>query len=670
MRSAFGKIPAAVGAAALLALAVCGPVTAADESGESGDETIELTGAEFRWGMMNEANNAAHAPGTWNFFSAGKIPDPGKGNTAMKREDWDQSSGSVEIQKWDGSAYKDATWDGLSTDSDGEKITSAGSGRYSNHQFVFSGGKGTAAKDGSAAHIEWEGAVSVVFYSGYTFFYLSDPVLDVADGNGKITATLSGFGGDREDPDAWEPIEPREVTIADLPGLTLTDSDGFTATPAYDDVKVSTASCPNTGSFPKSFIDFQEDLGTAAFWCKSGSSTDTAKKALPVAVSFDASRPITPPTPGPPTPTPTATPTTPTPTASPKPGANGGKTTLTGAALAWGMANEANNAAHAPGTWNFFTAGKVRLDGGTELDADDWKQSAGNVAIQKWDGEAFKKATWNGRSTDADGTSIAPPSSKVYSGHQFVFSKGTGSADLSKRTVHIKWTGDVTVLFYSGLTFFTLSDPELTVANGKGTLTASVSGVGGSRDDPTSGGDSVSARRVTVADLPAVSFSDGKGLKATPAFDSVDVNTTSCKESGSFPKSFIEVQEDLGTAGFWCRTGSSTDDAKEPLALAVSFDASDPVDAAEPDDSDSDSDDVSNDAPGLADALNSVPTAVADAGRTLVDAISAPLRLVSSHLDIGHTTLWIVGTVLWALAAIALAVALLRFPTPEPSPHD
>ena len=654
---------------ALVALVLCGPVTAAEEPDTTGDDTIELTGAELRWGMSNEANNAAHAPGTWNFFSAGKIPDPGNGFTAMKREDWAQSADDVEIKKWDGSAYQDATWEGLSTDSEGEKITNAGSGRYSNHQFVFSGGVGTAAADGSTAHIEWDGDVSVVFYSGYSFFYLSDPVLDVADGKGTITATLSGFGGSREDPDVWEPIDERTVTIADLPGLSLT-GDGFTATPAYDDVKVSTASCPNTGSFPKSFIDFQEDVGTAAFWCKSGSGTDAAKKALPVTISFDASKPITPPTPAPPTPTPTPKPTSTTPTAGPTPGPTGGKTVLTGASLAWGMSNEANNAAHAPGTWNFFTAGKVSLNGGDELEADDWKQSAGNVAIQKWDGQRFKKATWAGRSTDADGNSIAPASSKRYSGHQFLFSRGTGTADLAKGTVQIEWAGDVTVLFYSGLTFFTLSDPELTVANGKGRLTAVLSGVGGSRDDPTSGGDAVSAGRVTVADLPSVSIIEGKGIRATPAFDNVDVNTTSCKESGAFPKSFVEAQEDLGTAAFWCRTGSSTDDAKEPLALAVSFDASDPVDAAEPDDSDSSSDDVSNDAPGFVDALTSLPTSVAEAGRAVVDAMSAPLRMVSAQLDVGNATFWIVGTVFWALSAITVAMAFLRFPTPEPSPQD
>jgi hypothetical protein len=162
-----------------------------------------------------------------------------------------------------------------------------------------------------------------------------------------------------------------------------------------------------------------------------------------------------------------------------------------------------------------------------------------------------------------------------------------------------------------------------------------------------------------------------KGFTATPAFDSVKVNTTSCTSSGSFPKSFIEAQEDLGTAAFWCASGSSTDDAKKALPLTISFDASDPVDSGEPDASDSDSDDVSNDAPNLTSALASVPAAVADVGRAVAEAVSFPLRLVSSHFGAGVPTLWIVGTVLWVLTAAAVAVALLRFPTPTyRSRHD
>lgn len=280
-----------VAAALLLAALALYPVpaTAADDA-----TPVDVTDAVLRWGMSNEANNAAHAPGTYNFFSAGKIPDPGKANVVLPQTAWAQSSGPVAIEKWNGTAYRPATWAGLSTDSDGVTIPGPSSGRYSGHQFVFSGGTGTVDRAAGTAQISWDGDVSVLAYSGYTFFYLSDPVLEVADGAGTLTGTLSGFGSSREQPDLWQEIAPVEVTLADLPAVDLDDGAGFNAVPAYDGVEVVVGGTPYTGAFPQSFLDFQHQLGTAPFWLNSGSSTDPAKKAQALTVSYDASDPVTP----------------------------------------------------------------------------------------------------------------------------------------------------------------------------------------------------------------------------------------------------------------------------------------------------------------------------------------------------------------------------------------
>ncbi|MCZ4497629.1 MAG: hypothetical protein JWQ74_182 [Marmoricola sp.] len=291
LRSLRSPLAAVLLAVAVLVAAVLGaaPATAADEAGSS-----TISNAVLRWGMSNEANNAAHAPGTTNFFSAGKIPDPGKGNVKLPQASWNQSAGNVAIEKWDGAAYQPATWAGLSTDASGAAITSPSSGRYSGHQLVFSAGAGTLNRDAGTAHIAWDGDVSVLFYSGYSFFYLSDPVLDVADGKGTLKATASGFGTSQADPTLWTAIAPATVTLATLPEVDLDDAAGFNTIPAYDGVKVSSAGSSYTGSFPQSFIDFLTDAGTAPFWFNSGSSTDPAKKALPVTVSYDASAPVKP----------------------------------------------------------------------------------------------------------------------------------------------------------------------------------------------------------------------------------------------------------------------------------------------------------------------------------------------------------------------------------------
>lgn len=289
--------------AAALALVVLGTGTSAHAVDPEGETTVEVSTAVLRWGMSNEANNAAHAPGTYNFFSAGRIRDPGKGNVALPQSAWRQSAEKVAIEKWNGSAYRPATWAGLRTDADGVTISGPTSGRYSGHQFVFSSGTGTVDREAGTAHLEWTGDVSVLFYSGFTFFYLSDPVLEVADGHGLLTGTLSGFGSSREQPEEWNEIPAREVTLADLPSIDLDDVAGFNATPAYDGVTVAASGTSWTGAFPQSFVSFMDELGAAPFWLNSGGSTDPAKKALPLSVSYDASDPVTPTTPEPPTPT-------------------------------------------------------------------------------------------------------------------------------------------------------------------------------------------------------------------------------------------------------------------------------------------------------------------------------------------------------------------------------
>ena len=64
--------------------------------------------------------------------------------------------------------------------------------------------------------IAWQGSATVVFYSGASFFYLSDPVLEVANGKGTITATLSGFGSDQADQSQWSAVPDTEVTVGQL----------------------------------------------------------------------------------------------------------------------------------------------------------------------------------------------------------------------------------------------------------------------------------------------------------------------------------------------------------------------------------------------------------------------------------------------------------------------
>jgi Htaa protein len=291
-------------AGALLAL-VGSVLLAVPALADDPTSSTALDGVSLRWGLTNESNNRAFAPGTYNFFSAGTVPDPGKGGTTLPRSQWHQAVGDVAVQKWDGTAWKAATWAGLSTDSSGAALGSPTAGTFSNHRFVFGAGTGTLDLAAGTAHVAWDGDVTVLYYSGMSFFSISDPVLDVAGGHGTLTATVSGYASSVDDPDSWAPVAATQVTLADLPSVTL-DKDGLTTTPAYLGVAVSgvgqVAGGTSYGSFPQSFVDYMQRLGTAAFWLSSGASTDAFKVPLPLTVAFGSDD-------QPAEPTPTAAPT-------------------------------------------------------------------------------------------------------------------------------------------------------------------------------------------------------------------------------------------------------------------------------------------------------------------------------------------------------------------------
>lgn len=275
-----------------------------DEDAEAPDPDPEATyfevdNAELRWGLTNESNNMSHAAGRYNFFSAGRIPDPGDGGHTVTPGEWKRVSENVSIEKSNGSAYVPATWAGLKTTAAGDPITSASSRQFSDHQFVFRGGTGIVDTESDDATIQWEGDVTVIYYSGYTFFYLSDPELRVAKGSAKVVATLGGFASSQTNLGKWEPLPETQVTVADLGKVDLKpSSEGFTITPQYLKKLVEGVEQVRTGTFwgafPQDFVAFQNAAGAAGFWFSSGSSFDEFKVPLPMTISYDAEAAIRP----------------------------------------------------------------------------------------------------------------------------------------------------------------------------------------------------------------------------------------------------------------------------------------------------------------------------------------------------------------------------------------
>ncbi|WP_291042877.1 fibronectin type III domain-containing protein, partial [Herbiconiux sp.] len=258
-------------------------------------EKITLDNAVLRWGLNDEANNGAYFGGC-NYLSAGRTPDPG-GSVIFTEAQYSSKAGNVTIEKPDASGrFVEASFATRCLDRNGETLTSGTSSPYGGNQFVMSGGTGEVDRATGSATLRWQGDVTVAYYGGMTFWYLSNPVLTVENGVGTLTATTGGFGTDMDDLTKWQPLPERSVTLATFSGVQV-GADGFTVSPDYRGVRAAlpagqtpqTTSGPDWGSFPQSFVEFQMETGQAAYWYSSGGIADGAKPATPVVVGYDAS---------------------------------------------------------------------------------------------------------------------------------------------------------------------------------------------------------------------------------------------------------------------------------------------------------------------------------------------------------------------------------------------
>lgn len=274
-------------------------------AGPTGPSTVtQVAEATLYWSLNNESNNKAHAPFTYNFFSAGVLSNGRKPDNTIAESQFRATSGNVTIQKYLNGAWRTARWSDTQTDEHGVKISSPTAGRFSHLQMAFGQGTGTVDAARGNARIAWTGTATVVGYSGMNSFRITDPVLTVTGGKGTVTARLSGYGTDRENGSEWVEFTPRTVTLADLPAVDLSGST-FTATPAYTGVRTpagleaAQVTDGAWGAFPASFLSFADVVGVAPFFYTSGGVTDAFKKAAPLTVSFTGVAPPAPePVPG------------------------------------------------------------------------------------------------------------------------------------------------------------------------------------------------------------------------------------------------------------------------------------------------------------------------------------------------------------------------------------
>ncbi len=171
---------------------------------------------------------------------------------------------------------------------------------------------------------------------------------------------------------------------------------------------------------------------------------------------------------------------------------------------------------------------------------------------------------------------VSPSGTTNVSNNKVVLSKGTGTVDTTAKTAHIKWTGSFTSVFYTGLTYWSATDPELTVnADGTATLSATASGYGASMEDPKVW-EAIAPKKIILANLNGVEV-DADGFIKLPEYKSVAVpssvtnQVTTGANWGAFPQDFIEFQGKTGTQAYWYSTGGSADPRKVATDLSIAW---------------------------------------------------------------------------------------------------
>ncbi len=254
--------------------------------------------------------------------------------------------------------------------------------------------------------------------------------------------------------------------------------------------------------------------------------------------------------------------------------------------LTWGFNAESGAAGFAPGTCNFLSAGVAGNSGSSRVwtEADGfYKASEGNVSIIK-DGPDGGTMTPNWATKCQTGDGSAVNTSGKVSNNKVVLSNGTGSVDPETGEATVSWTGSFTSVFYSGMTYWSATNPVLTVAeDGTATLKATASGYQADMND-TSKWIAIPGETVTLATLKNVELTED-GFTSTPDYLGVDAPSSVSQVKtganwGSFPADFVEFQGKTGTQSYWFSSGGAADVRKPttPLNVAWEADFTEPVD--------------------------------------------------------------------------------------------
>lgn len=274
---------------------------------------------------------------------------------------------------------------------------------------------------------------------------------------------------------------------------------------------------------------------------------------------------------------------------------------LTDAELRWAVSVQAGSESHLAGQCNFLVAGRPGTDGNTgggriwtDADSDLYHGRSGDVRVMRTVGRgpdaAQRTATFGTRCTSPDGRQVSYAGGRT-TGAEVVLTGGTGTRE-ADGSVRIRWKGSFTVVFYGGLVYWWVTDPELRLdAAGNGALTGTLGGYGTDQQDMTRWEPLPSTRASLVTFTGRRLDPDSRGGHLVPDYCGVRVTTGSrvpqLREDptgscwGSFPQSFVTFHQLVGEPEFWYSTGTR-DEIKTPANVSVSFDAAESVGSADP----------------------------------------------------------------------------------------
>lgn len=191
---------------------------------------------------------------------------------------------------------------------------------------------------------------------------------------------------------------------------------------------------------------------------------------------------------------------------------------ISNAELRWGLNTETSSGAFAGGC-NFLSAGVAGDSGSARVWAESdglYAASDGAVTIEKATADGgWVPASFGSKCLDASGSAVSVTSTSSSTQSVAVMDGGVGTATAD--SLEISWDGSFTVAFYGGMTYWSASDPTLTVdASGTGRLTATASGYGTSMDDQTKWLP-LPEQTIVLAELRNVPL-DGAGFSVLPEY--------------------------------------------------------------------------------------------------------------------------------------------------------